>query len=155
MPSDSPTITRSHTITAAPLGWKIYILAWGWLGVLVGVLDENVTSALLVWAVGASAGWLLIPLIGRAGWGPVVWAVIGVIGACAAVLVLIASADLWKLLPLPATLLGVKALVRMIPGTFTPTWPSSDRWCGSCGAEEPWKRRSDGTLGCWRCGAAR
>lgn len=54
------------------LGWKVYVLVWGWLGIIVGLNTSSIALAALVWAVGASAAWILAPVVLRSGWSVVV-----------------------------------------------------------------------------------
>ena len=58
----------SLSLADVPRGWKVYVLAWLWLGILVGGLSESAAAAAITWAVGASAGWLLAPTIAQRGW---------------------------------------------------------------------------------------
>lgn len=50
-----------------PLGWKVYVLAWTWFGVIAWMM-YGLREAAVVWAFGASAGWLLAPTVRRQGW---------------------------------------------------------------------------------------
>jgi len=52
------------------LGWKVYVLTWAWLGILVGLASESGLAAIVVWAAGATAGWLLLPTVRHRGWKP-------------------------------------------------------------------------------------
>src|SRR5438874_13664657 len=59
------------SVTDVPFGWRIYILTWFWLGILAGVAGPNSGArerAILVWAAGATAGWLLAETVRRSGW---------------------------------------------------------------------------------------
>lgn len=51
-----------------PRGWKIYVLTWAWIGILVGVVNESTLAAFIVWAIGASAGWLIAQSVRDFGW---------------------------------------------------------------------------------------
>ena len=59
-------------LTDLSLGWKVYVLTWAWLGILGGVGSESGLAAMVVWAVGVSAGWLLAPIVRHHGWKPAV-----------------------------------------------------------------------------------
>lgn len=49
------------------LGWKLYVLAWTWLGIAMWIGD-SIEVAAVFWAVGASVAWVLAPMVARSGW---------------------------------------------------------------------------------------
>lgn len=51
------------------LGWKTYTLTWAWTGLLLWLTPGlGVKPAVVAWAFGASAGWILAPFVQRQGW---------------------------------------------------------------------------------------
>jgi hypothetical protein len=42
-----------------PLPWRVYVLSWAWLGIGLGLWSKSVVIMAVVWAVGATVGWLL------------------------------------------------------------------------------------------------
>lgn len=76
-------------------GWKVYVLIWGWLGVLLGLVSESAVVALVMWAIGASAGWVLAPRVHDFGWrdagARVARYIVAPLVACAVPLLLIAG----------------------------------------------------------------
>lgn len=52
------------------LGWKVYTIAWVWLGLTAWFID-SLGAAIAVWFLGASAGWLLVSTVRDRGWAVV------------------------------------------------------------------------------------
>jgi hypothetical protein len=48
-------------------GWKVYVLAWTWLGIAAWIVDSMPVAA-IVWTFGASSGWMLAPTVSEKGW---------------------------------------------------------------------------------------
>jgi hypothetical protein len=142
------------------LSWKVYTLGWAWLGIIAGVLNTSLTATVVVWAIGASAAWLLAPTIQRAGWGRA--------GLVALVSVSAVVGGLWFILynwsgdnlgHMIGTLVGVWVLGSL--RSAAPARHSSRRQkeqplvdrCPSCGTAKAWVRRpADQIIACWRCG---
>lgn len=158
-----------------PKGWKVYVLTWTWLGIAVLASGSAFSVAFIIWAVGASAGWLLAPTIRTKGWlvavrylaASAVMLVALLMGVLAfgatrnreialgtAIALGFAAALLWK----PRVVFGfIAALMTIfdVPSngpseTTAPHERPEKNWCPQCGRFELF-RRSDGRLGCY-CG---
>ena len=56
-------------LSDVPKGWKVYVLTWTWLGIAAGLASgAPLQDAFIIWAVGASAGWLLASTVRHKGW---------------------------------------------------------------------------------------
>lgn len=68
------------------VGWKVYVLAWTWLGILsVTLMGAPFVVAAVIWAAGASIAWMLGPVVSRGGWSKA----LGYLLSAASVVVLI------------------------------------------------------------------
>jgi hypothetical protein len=55
-------------LAAVPTGWKIYFLACVWSGLGIGIVNESAFVTFILWAAGASVGWLIAPTVRDRGW---------------------------------------------------------------------------------------
>ena len=150
------------------LGWKLYILAWAWIGIIVGVSNESAMSAVIVWAVGASVGWLLAPVIHWKGWRRIVMVTFAAAGILIVFALLVNNWDtvIPRVSPVIVILL-VQLLRRTRLGQTRIRWSDrtggtqprrddSAETCPNCGTPKAWVRRlSDGIVACWKCGRQR
>jgi len=85
------------SLPEVPKGWKVYILGWFWLGIAVGWGSESTALTFVVWAGGASAGWLFASRVRDFGWknagAPVLRYVVVPAVACASLWLLVAGID--------------------------------------------------------------
>lgn len=160
-------------VNDVPRGWKIYVLTWAWLGIVVGLFGASLGGVAAIWAVGASVGWLMVGTVREKGWlvplryfGMAVLAIVTVaagIGGLAFVTGrsegVSLSDDEIRLTVL--TLVAVVSLFKMLrqrgPGS-QPDFPNEPgqqvdvhrRTCPRCGKLA--SRLSDGRLVCTLCG---
>jgi hypothetical protein len=160
----SPAPTPISTWFGFAFGWKIYILGFAWLGVVVGVISDSLTAALIFWMIGASAAWLLAPIVHRSGWPRIVAVTAVSITALYAIVQLLTttSKDVvaglvgWAVIFLVRRSKWMNTPIRLRRADDKTNRESAvnDR-CPGCGCQKPWVRRpSDGLIACWRCGRA-
>jgi hypothetical protein len=76
-------------------GWKVFVLAWAWIGIALGLTSESALVTFIVWSVGASVGWLIAAPVRDFGWThastQVLWRVAPPAVGCVALLALVAG----------------------------------------------------------------
>jgi hypothetical protein len=160
--SAEPPEPPRRTFALMSLGWKLYILAWAWFGVIGGLSSDRngPVVAFTIWLFGGSVAWLLASVLRWRGWRRFAKVMVCFLGLAAAILVLARwgqSDSPWSyLLAVVIICVVLPAFVLFInnPKDQQRPAPSPDT-CPGCGTASAWAKRRDGSEGCWRCGKSR
>jgi hypothetical protein len=162
-PSPSPE-SPLRRFAQMSLSWKLYILAWAWFGVILGLTSERngTVVAFTIWLFGGSAAWLLTSVVRRirTGWKRIAKIMIGCVVAFGAMIFVLALREHSDIPPAYLFAIGIcvvlTAFVLFInkPKAQQGPAPSPDT-CPDCGTTGAWVKRRDGAESCWRCGKSR